>query len=411
MCEYHLPANDLLCYQRMRILHTGDFHAGKNLRGLSRTPEIREALREISQLAHTEKVDALLIAGDLFDTANPTAEAENAIFEFFIDLKEKGIPSVAIAGNHDSARRLSSLSGLLGWVGASVVAEVDPKSPLNAVKTLYARDGTPLKIAALPYLSERRLIKHVDLLGGDVSEWRLKYQEGMRFFIHYLTQAFSPESVNVLMMHTTIEGSHGSGSESHFKFDMGNTYTVPTSALPTLAQYVALGHIHKAQCVVENPPSYYAGSPLQLDFGEAGDAKSVYLVELDPGRPAHVHPVALSAGRPLKNARLDLDQLDHRMAELESFPGWVKVILKVPPGAAVSGIRDRILQALPNVIGVELDREDLAQTEEVVSRKHLSTLELFERFYAEKRGDLPDTVRQAFIEGELEIRQQQGETV
>ena len=90
----------------MRVLHTADFHAGRNLRGLDRTPEVHEALVEIAGLARSEKADAVLISGDLFDTVNPSGVAEGAVFDFFLRLRDAGIPAVAIAGNHDSAAHL-----------------------------------------------------------------------------------------------------------------------------------------------------------------------------------------------------------------------------------------------------------------------------------------------------------------
>ena len=108
----------------MRVLHTADFHAGRNTRGYDRTNELLDALTEIAGLARSERADAVLVSGDLFDAVNPPPAAEGIVYEFFLRLKELGIPSVVIAGNHDSASRLSGLSGLLGWVGVQMVAEL-----------------------------------------------------------------------------------------------------------------------------------------------------------------------------------------------------------------------------------------------------------------------------------------------
>ena len=107
----------------MRVLHTADFHAGRLLRGYDRTPEIHDALTEIAALAQSERADAVLVAGDLFDTGNPSADAEQAVFDFFLRLRDAGLPGIVIAGNHDSAARLASVAGLLGWVGIQAVAQ------------------------------------------------------------------------------------------------------------------------------------------------------------------------------------------------------------------------------------------------------------------------------------------------
>ena len=393
----------------MRLLHTADFHAGKTLRGFDRTPEIRKALLEMVDLCLSEKVDAVLVAGDLFDNANPTADAENALFEFFLTLKEKGIPSVSIAGNHDSARRLTSVSGLLGWVGAQLVSELNPKNLLEAVKTVIARDGSLLKVAALPFLSERRLIKTAQLAEGDLGDWRLEYQFKLQAFINRLATGFDPSGVNVLMMHTTLEGAVNSGSESHFKFDIDNSYTVSSAMLPTTAQYVALGHIHKSQQVAQYPPAVYSGSPLQLDFGEAGDRKSVRLIDLEPGRPAQIHTLPLSSGKMLRSARVLLDDLDPQLEALRDFSGLLKVVVRVPPGLAVAGLKDRVMSILPNALSVELERLDGALLLEAASRQNLTPLELFSRYYTERRGELPDLVRDAFSEALVAV--EEGELV
>jgi DNA repair protein SbcD/Mre11 len=132
----------------MRLLHTADWHAGRNLRGLDRTPEIRDALKEILGIAVSEKVDAVLVAGDVFDTPNPSAEAEAAVYDFFLELGAKGIPSVVIAGNHDSAHRLESVAGLLSRVRAHVLGQV--RADLQAVRLELEAGPLTVLIGASP---------------------------------------------------------------------------------------------------------------------------------------------------------------------------------------------------------------------------------------------------------------------
>ncbi|MBB6099246.1 exonuclease SbcD [Deinobacterium chartae] len=393
----------------MRILHTADFHAGRVLRGFDRTPEIRAALLEVAELARSERVDAVLVAGDLFDSVNPSADAEAAIFEFFLALKERGLPSVVIAGNHDSASRLASVTGLLNWVGAQVVAGM-PANPLEAVRTLQTRSGEELVVAAFPFLSERRLVKYADVVGGDVSAWRERFQQGMGFFIDYLTRGFKPSAVNTLMLHTTVSGSKPSGSERAFTFDITNSYTVSPQMLPTSAQYVALGHIHKAQQVADLPLAHYAGSLIQLDFGESRENKMVKLIEAQPGRPARVHDLPISGGRELRTVRTDVEGLERRLEELRSFGGLLKVVVEVPAGFPMPGLKDRVLAVLPNTLSVELEK--VGETETVTAaREGLSPLELFERYYRERRGELPEAVRAAFLEADRAVREAAGENV
>ncbi|WP_216318029.1 metallophosphoesterase family protein [Deinococcus aestuarii] len=383
----------------MRVLHTADFHAGRNLRGLDRTPEVHGALVEIAGLARSEKADAVLVSGDLFDTVNPSAEAEAAVFDFFLRLRDAGIPAVVIAGNHDSAARLHGLAGLLGWVGVQLVAQ-PTANPTDMIRTLETRGGETLTVGALPFLSERRLVKAADVMGGDVGAWRQKYREGMSFFLRRLAGGFQPGSVNMLMLHATMDGAVPSGSERTMQFDLTNAYTLSPLQLPPGAQYVALGHVHKPQAASEMPLAHYPGSVIQLDFGEGGEKKHVNLVEVEAGRPARVTPIPLASGRELRTVKVDLEHVEARLGKLADFGGLVKVVVRAPSGTAMPGLKDRVLRMVPNTLAVELEavQDDLALPE--LKREGLSLTELYERFHQERRGELPGDLRAAFKEAD-----------
>ncbi|AFD25753.1 exonuclease SbcCD subunit D [Deinococcus gobiensis] len=391
----------------MRVLHTADFHAGRLLRGFDRTPEIHDALTEIAGLARTERADAVLVSGDLFDTGNPSAGAEHAVFDFFLRLRDAGIPGIVIAGNHDSAARLASVTGLLGWVGVQVVAQ-PTANPLDMVRRIETKGGETLTVGALPYLSERRLVKAADLLGGDTGTWRQKYREGMGFFLRRLGEGFSGGSVNMLMAHATMDGAVPSGSERSMQFDLTNSYTLSGLQLPAGAQYVALGHVHKPQTVSEAPLACYPGSVIQLDFGEGGEKKQVNLIEVEAGRPARIHALPLASGRELRTLRVDLEQVEARLSKLQGFDGLLKVVVRAPAGTALPGLKDRVLKLAPNTLAVELDaaQEDLALPEQ--KREGLSLMELYERYWRERRGELPADLRAAFREADLQAHE--GET-
>ncbi|MFC4637387.1 metallophosphoesterase family protein [Deinococcus hohokamensis] len=387
----------------MRVLHTADFHAGRNLRGFDRTPEVHDALREIADLARTERVDAVLVSGDLFDTGNPSADAEHAVFDFFLRLRDAGVPAIVIAGNHDSAARLDSVTGLLGWVGVQVVAQPGT-NPVQMVRHLETRSGEHLTVGALPYLSERRLVKSADLLGGDTGAWRQKYREGMGFFLRRLGEGFRPGSVNMLMMHATMDGAVPSGSERTLQFDLTNQYTLSGLQLPAGAQYVALGHIHKPQTISDAPLACYPGSVIQLDFGEGGERKQVNLVEVSPGRPAQVHALPLASGRELRTIRVDLDHVEARLEREKSFSGLLKVVVRAPAGTALPGLKDRVLRSAPNTLAVDLDaaQEDLLMPD--LRREGLSLMDLYERYHQERRGELPADLRAAFRQADEAAR-------
>jgi DNA repair protein SbcD/Mre11 len=379
----------------MRLLHTADWHAGRTLRGIERTSEIRDALHEIRQLAHHHKVDAVLVAGDVFDTANPSAEAESAVYEFFLEL---GIPSVVIAGNHDSPQRLESVSGLLAKVKAQVLGVVRPD--LKAAE-LELQAGK-LVVAGLPFLSERRLIKAADLLvAPDVGQWRQKYRDGMRFFINHVAKGFRADAVNILMLHTTLDG--GVLSHSEHEFHVSNSYCLDPQSFPSSAQYVALGHLHKPQELGEAPPVQYSGSIVQLDFGEAGEQKRVNLIELLPGKPAKVQHIPLSSGKMLYNLKCNLDGLERRLDDLKGVVGHVKLTVQLEQ--PLPGLKDRVFHGVKSwwnpeqLFALEVEVKSREVQEALAVPQEQSPLEAYRSFYLERRGqDVPPELEQAFVE-------------
>ncbi|WP_350243369.1 exonuclease SbcCD subunit D [Deinococcus sonorensis] len=387
----------------MRVLHTADFHAGRNTRGFDRTPELHDALTEIVGLARTERADAVLVAGDLFDTVNPGADAEGIVYDFFLRLRDLGIPSVVLAGNHDSASRLNSLSGLLGWVGVQMVAELSA-NPSRLVRTVQAKNGETLVVAAIPYLSERRMLRAADLFGQEVGAWRQRYRDGMGFLMGQLGQHYQAGAVNMMMMHATLDGAQPSGQRS-VTLDIHNSYTVSGLQFPAGTQYAALGHVHKPQVVGESRIAHYPGSLIQLDFGEGGEQKQVNLVEVEPGRPAHVTAIPLASGRTLRTLRVTHADLEARLTAARSLDGLLKVVVSAPAGTALPGLKDQVLRMLPNVLAVELDADALPEAlSPLASREHLSRLQLFEQYYRERRGQLPDALRTAFLEAQQAVQ-------
>lgn len=378
----------------MKILHTADWHAGRVLHGQPRTPEIREVLREIAELAQTEAVDLVLVAGDLYDTRNPGAEAEAAVYEFFKTLGDARIPSVVIAGNHDAPGRLDAAAGLLGLAGVRVFGE--PKvAKQGGVFTLQV-GGETARIAALPFVSERRVVKVHELLGGDPGGWRESYREGMRKLIGNLTASFQGNAVNLMLLHTTTEGARLAHSE--YEFHCTDSYTLHPDLFPEACNYVALGHIHMPQRVQGLPENAgrYAGSVVQLDFGEQGDTKYVYILEAQAGKPTQtLKEHAIRAGKRLKRVSVNRDELDCKLSELE-WDGWLKLSIKLD--RPDPGLKDRLKRDYPNILVIEQllpERERLA--ERGADQRSLSLVDAYAQFYDDERASaLPDDLRGAF---------------
>lgn len=379
----------------MKILHTADWHAGRTLHGQGRTPEIREVLQEVAELALTEAADLVLVAGDLYDSKHPGPDAEAAVYEFFRTLGRAGIRSVVIAGNHDSPVRLDAAGGLLELAHARVFGEVKVAQQGGVFELVVA--GERARVAALPFVSERRIVKVAELLGGDPGSWREKYREGTRKLVQNLTASFRPDAVNLLLMHTTLNGATLSNSE--YSFHCTEDYSVGSDIFPEACNYVALGHIHKPQGVQGYPEQAgrYAGSPLQLDFGEQGDKKYVYLVEAKTGRPTELlraHEV--QAGRRLKRVILEREALDRRLSELE-FDGWLKLSVKLE--RPEPGLKDRLKRDYPNLLIVEQQLpEQLQLQQRGVDHTRTDLTDAYAQFYGDVRGEtLPDDLQEAFM--------------
>ncbi|MGH2694561.1 MAG: metallophosphoesterase family protein, partial [Actinomycetota bacterium] len=228
----------------MRLLHTGDWHVGKTIRGRSRADEFEAAVAEVVDVAVTEKVDAVLLSGDLYDQRAVTSEADGVVFDALLELHAAQIPVVAIPGNHDSAARFEVLTRLLQRIGVTVVARVRRPEDGGAVE-VPARDGSHAAlVCCLPFVAERRfsdasaLFEDPAVLVGD-------YDEKMGALLEAMGRSFRPDRVNVVMGHLFVDGALIGGGER--EVTIGRNYAVSPARIPKDATYVALGHIHRPQ--------------------------------------------------------------------------------------------------------------------------------------------------------------------
>lgn len=368
----------------MKLLHTADWHAGRSLHGVDRTPEIREVLLEVAELAKAEAVDLIVVAGDLFDNRNPSAAAEDAVYEFFLDVSRAGIRSVVIAGNHDSPQRLDAVGELLRLAEVRVVGAFRPAGGGGAFDLQLGAER--VRVAALPFLSERRMLAAAELLSLGAGEQHDHYRTVMRKLVDNLTGRMDSGAINLLLMHTTFEGATLANSE--YVFHSTNSYTVPASIVPDGVSYAALGHIHKPQAVMglADNKARYPGSLLQLDFGEAGDARSVVIAELAAGRPAEYRLHELHGGRRLKRARVDEAELDRRVLELADHPGWLKLVVRLERPRP--GLKERLQRDMPNLLVVEQELPgEAAVDDEPFDARALSLSDAYRDYLSATRGE------------------------
>jgi DNA repair protein SbcD/Mre11 len=333
----------------MRVLHTSDWHVGKALRGRSRAAEHETVLAEIADIARRDAVDLAIIAGDLFDSATPTPEAERIVYRGLLDLAEGGRPVIVVAGNHDSAQRLAAVAPLSEASGIHVASGVRPAHEGGVVE--IAAGGERAQVALLPFPSQRYVVTADLLLSGDAADAHAAYADRVVRILRALTEAFRADTVNLVVAHLMVMGGTMGGGErgAHTVFD----YWVPATAFPAAAQYVALGHLHRRQQLAGPAPLHYCGSPLQLDFGETANEPVVNLVDVHPGLPADVRPVALTAGRRLRTLRGTV--ADVVAGADGAADDHLRVVLDEP---ARAGLADEVRAQLPNTVEVVLAPRD-----------------------------------------------------
>lgn len=333
----------------MKLLHTSDWHVGKTIRGHSRADEHRAVLGEIVSVAERENVDLVVMAGDLFETAAPNPESEAVVYEAFLALARVA-PVLAVAGNHDNPRRFKAIAPLLELGRVTLLPEAVPAAHGGA-QSLTTSDGTVVKVALLPFVSQRAIIRADQLMSDAAFEQAQAYSDRLLRVLGALTADFSLDAVNLVIAHAFVQGGSAGGGEraAHLQEE----YAVPALAFPAPANYVALGHLHRPQAVRGATAIHYCGSPLQLDFGEEEQVKQVNVVELVPGLPARVTAVPLTSGRPLRTVRGTLEQL----APLADTLGdaWLRVRVNEP---ARSGLADEIRAMLgAGVVDVIVDHD------------------------------------------------------
>ncbi|MGH8901147.1 MAG: exonuclease SbcCD subunit D [Egibacteraceae bacterium] len=374
----------------MRILHTSDWHVGRTIRGRSRADEHEAVLAEIVRIAQAERADLVLIAGDQFDTAAPTPEAERIVYRALLDLADTDAQVVVIAGNHDQPHRLAAVAPLLASRGIHARALL-ARPDEGGVLTVRTRDGETALVALVPFLSQRHLIRAAQLMAFDADQHAGQYDAGVRHVAAQLTSAFTPDTVNLVCAHLFVAGGTlgGGEREAHTIFD----YAVSAATFPAAAHYVALGHLHRAQRIPAACPVHYCGSPLQLDFGEAGDDKAVMLVEARPGTPAEVRTVPLRTGRRLRTIRGTLE-------ELEALTGatsddHLRVVVR---GQARAGLADAVRALFPDAVEVVVESPDVSGTDRNRPvRLGRRPGELFAEYLAEHGAD-DERVRDLFSE-------------
>jgi len=368
----------------MRLIHISDLHAGKTLGKASRNPDLEYALKQVIDATKDSGAEVVLVAGDVFDKANPDNESKELIFDFFLRLKDLASEVVVISGNHDSYDFMKSISGL------SKLANVHIYDRPSRERFLYTYKN--LKVACLPYPSER-------ILTTADEDAKKSYAELVARFINFLARQVESAEHKILLAHLFVAGALYTRTEK--EATLSQHYAVQPASLSEVFDYVALGHVHRYQRI-ENAPTYayYTGSLYQLDFSEAGQPKAFNLIELGENQPK-ITPIELSLKNPLHQFELEQGDVLDKIEELKKKEGYLKLSIRVSDRTGMPALIDKLREELKDkLLKIEQLIPDSSITPESQEDiKGLDPLELYRRYFKSTYDkDLPEEVEKRFIE-------------
>jgi exonuclease SbcD len=355
--------------------------------------EYARALEQVAGIAIQGRVDVVLVAGDVFDSPAPPPEAEKLVYDFLARLLPERIACVVIAGNHDHPRKLAALATLLERLQIHVRPEVRPPGEGGVVR-VPSRDGTEeAAVAVLPFVPERRIVDACTVMDAE-HRWFEAYRERIEGILAALVKGLPAGAVKLVLAHLLVDGARvGTGER---ELHLGQIYGVDPQQLPSTVQYIALGHLHRPQEVLAPARALYAGSLVELDFGEKDQEKRVVVLEAKPGRPVSIESVPLSAGRRLRDVAGTLEEL--RALGPEVGDDFLRVTVRAD--RPVPGLAERVREMLPNALDVTVDHPRVGgegREERGRGRARLAPAQLFAAYYEHRhQAPPPDELRQLF---------------
>lgn len=364
----------------MRFLHIADLHIGKILHQHSFLPDQKLILQQIFQIAQDELVDAVLIAGDVYQRNNPSAEAMTVFSDFLAELASAHIPCYMIAGNHDSAARVAYLSELAALSGIHI-AGAEPAMLYSF--PLTDEFGT-LMVHLLPYCTPLSARQRFPEQQADIHT----YEDAIRAVLaaHPVDKA----ARNVLLCHQYLTGAATCDSE---ELAIGGLDNISASLFDDY-DYVALGHLHGAQ-KVQRETVRYAGSPLKYSFSEADHHKSVTIVDLCEKGHTEVRAVPLTLPH-------DMRVLTGTFEALSALPpsdDYLRVILtdELPPQDAAQMLRG----IFPNLLQLSVVNSKTRETRTTAAAEQpmeTDFLTLLREFYAfQNQGAVLTDAQEAIV--------------
>ncbi|MGB8663972.1 MAG: exonuclease subunit SbcD [Serratia inhibens] len=379
----------------MRLIHTSDWHLGQYFFTKSRAAEHQAFLRWLIEQIEQQRVDALIVAGDLFDTGSPPSYARELYNRFVVELQRTGCQLVVLGGNHDSVATLNESRELLSCLNTTVIANAQSDIG-QQILVLNQRDGRPgAVLCAIPFLRPRDLTTSRAGESGGQKQQALQKAIAKHYQQLYQAACARRDELGLTLPivatgHLTTVGV--TTSDSVRDIYIGTLDAFPAQAFPP-ADYIALGHIHRAQNVAKSEHIRYSGSPIPLSFDELGKPKSVFMVDFAEGALQQVTALEIPSFQPMQLIKGDLTQIEQQLQQFADYRGELPVWLDIEVATQdyLSDIQRRIQQLADQLpVEVVLLRRSKEQRRQALERQDKETLnelsvdEVFERRLAQE---------------------------
>ncbi|MBT0724787.1 exonuclease subunit SbcD [Rosenbergiella sp. S61] len=407
----------------MKIVHTSDWHLGQFFYARSRAAEHQAFFHWLKALVIDQGVEAIIVAGDIFDTATPASYARELLNQFIVSLQETSCQLYLLAGNHDSVATLNESRDLVACLNTHIITG---PSEQGADSTLFplkdAQGNIAALLCAIPYLRPRDIqLSQAGLSGREKQQDLL--QAITRYYHDIFQQARDYQQQNqrdnlpiIATGHLTALGV--TKSDSVRDIYIGSLEAFPASAFPP-ADYIALGHIHRAQNVSGDKPIRYSGSPIPLSFDELGSPKSITLITLTEKEPLSWQTCEIPCFQPMQVLKGTLGELAEQLAVLEQPKNGQKIWLdiEIHHEEYLSDLQQRVEKMTENLaVEILLLRRKRVQAAAALSTKIKETLseltpeEVFRRRLAQETLDDAQqrTMLQMFREVSAQLDEEQG---
>lgn len=292
----------------MKILHTSDWHIGKQLHKYDLSKDLNYFFEWLVNYIKTESIDVLLISGDIFDQANPSQAAYKQYYDLLKKLINLDCKIILTGGNHDSASVLNAPKELLKAFDISVIGGSieDPSEMFVQVE----KNGEKIVVAAIPFLKDRDVRKSVE---GETYATKIEQiKMGLQTYFSNINLHYNnnhSDEVFILMAHLYVQGSQLSDSERDIQ--IGNQAGIEPLIFEGIPHYVALGHIHKPQVISRTNNIHYCGSPISLSFSEKEDCKQINIIHVEQNKISNVEIIPIPKHRNLITFEGNLHEVTH----------------------------------------------------------------------------------------------------